>query len=48
MLLRLLEDYQDRREIATFIEHIKAGLRKLSENHNSLLVFSGYGLPTIQ
>ncbi|KAL8831583.1 MAG: hypothetical protein Q9191_000792 [Dirinaria sp. TL-2023a] len=37
----LIEDFQDPGETATFVQHIKTGLQKLSENRNSLLVFSG-------
>lgn len=36
-----IEPFQ-RGETPTFIEHIKAGLRVLSREPNSLLVFSGY------
>ncbi|KAI4140006.1 MAG: hypothetical protein L6R39_006006 [Caloplaca ligustica] len=36
-----IEPFQ-RGETPTFIEHIKAGLKVLSEEPNSLLVFSGY------
>ena len=43
-LYRLIEDFQDPRESATFIEHIKAGLRLLSENEDSLLVLSGFAI----
>lgn len=35
-----VESFQ-RGETPTFIEHIKAGLKTLSEEPNSLLVFSG-------
>ena len=35
-----LEPFQ-RGEIPTFIEHIKVGLRRLSEQPDSLLVFAG-------
>lgn len=39
-----MEGFQKPEETATFIEHIKAGLRRLDENEDSLLFFSGYGV----
>ena len=36
----LIEDYK-KGETPTFIEHIKAGLKELSQTPNSVLIFSG-------
>jgi len=44
---RLIENFQDPEEVATFVKHIKAGLHLLNENADSLLVFSGY-VPTLE